>query len=302
MDTFMLSFHDAAENLLAVTDELRRALLAENLPVFLPPEFPLDGKSPRAAATEALTLMHITEGANSSAVIFDYPLSGLICVSQATADLADAVTAARQDFKDAATALKDAGKENKAAKNNNSLAKLLSNDKHSYAVRHPKVATGLKRMQLAKWNLLWCYRKIHLLEGDVSSVSWSWLRKRSDIIAMKKAEAIQYAIKTLPEPKRQFALHEIEQCGSQHFARVTKPRPPQLKANIVIGEGKVALRKLIATPTVILLRANDLPRLNWPGSPQLERGTRLKRSDNTYTKPLVRELDLFLQVNPVAGS
>jgi hypothetical protein len=301
MDTVMLDFHLAAEHLLAVTTELRVALLAENLPVFLPPEFPLYDQSPRTAATEALTLMNFTAGANSSAVIFDYPLSGLICVSQVTADLAESVTSARKVFKKAAIALKNVGKKNAEVKNNNSLAKLLSKDKLSFATRHPKVATGLQRIQLAKWNLLWCYRKVHLLEEGVSSLSWSWLRKRSDIISMSKAVAIDYAIKTLPEPKRQFALHEIEQSGSQHFARVTKPRPPQLKANVVIGEGKTALRKLIATPTVILLRADDLPRINWPGSPELERATRLKRSDNTYIRPLVRELDLYL-ASPQANS
>jgi len=297
MDLVVNAFKDAAEQLLDANTALREMLLSESLPVFLPEEFPLHGKSPREAAVASLTALAHIDGANLSAVVdAPCPVSGALCVSPAAAEAGRRLNEARKGFKDAVTALKEAANGKPKDSRKVALAKLLSTAGLDDARRHPAVAQALSRMELSRWNLLWCYRTLHILPPEVSAISWSWLRKPSDITPMTRAEAQLFARKQLAhdESKLDTALNILNDAPGEYFAQVSRPRRPQRKANYILGRGKDCKRKLMATPTVVLVEAPALPRLAWPGPPDAGRRARLVRSDNAHTEPLIPELGLYL--------
>ncbi|MEM1154742.1 MAG: hypothetical protein AAGI44_11420, partial [Pseudomonadota bacterium] len=152
-------------------------------------------------------------------------------------------------------------------------------------------ATGMKGI-----NLSLCYRRFQQLPDSIESVSWTWSLRSRSIKTLSIPEAFSLANgRFAGKEQLDGILAKLRTLKPNESVAIVKPVQPALKANIVFKDvaGRT-VRKLITAHSPLFYRDTGLglPRLRWPGYPDLDdlpprlpRGTRYIE-DHVFIKPL----------------
>jgi len=157
--------------------------------------------------------------------------------------------------------------------------------------QHPHLKEALSRLCLTRLNLLWTYRKIHLLPAGLESVSWLWSHTTS-IKRLSIGECIELT-NQLDGNNRDLALRTLGQLPPNTTLAQVKPVKEHLRANLKWQnpETKKVERRMVTAPTVLLYQEQEQPFTRWPDPGH--QGKRRGRSDRKiYEEPLIKALRL----------
>jgi len=178
-------------------------------------------------------------------------------------------------------------------------AKLAQLMKYASGRRDEDIHQLLQTTGMSGINLSLCYRRFQQLPDAIESVSWTWSMRSRSIKTLSIEQALELASQRYAGTE---VLRSIQaQLGTLdpgELLALVKPVQPALKANIVFKdvEGRT-VRKLITahSPLFYLDNRQGLPRLKWPGYPDLENlPPRLSRSKRYLEKKaFIRPLNLY---------
>ncbi len=246
----------ACAQLAKTRDDFRAQALRDDLPAW-PPDTP--EAQARELAIESVCAIYLGERSSNPSP------SGVVCISEETAVLAQAFAQAKTTFAACVGEIK--GALPPAAKNV-TLTKLLTDDSHGPYVRDKRVQKALARVHFADVDLTAAYRRVRLYH-QAEAVSFFWQVNRREVLRVTPAQAKAMVEKRFKRPEQANELAMALQLLATHrkdLARVRNQPTPQLRANVYYYHDGERRRELIPTPIPVLVVGDALPRRRWPGS------------------------------------
>lgn len=213
------------------------------------------------------------------------PLTGLLTVSPEALQAAEKLNAAKLGLKNAIAELRNA-----LGLKRTTLDKLMDDD-GELKRRDPALAEQFRRLEIGDWDLQRAYRLIPILPAGTESVSWVWQRSSPEIKPLYRHEVLALIEKKIEDDEQASALKDqvMRLSAAEEFASV-RPKPAQLRANLVVAtDGDYENRQIVA-PTVLITSQSQRPFLTWPGI-DLPAGRRKRRRDaKIETEPFIAAL------------
>lgn len=277
---YLIQIHTLISTLQDQQQTLDQALANDTGPVWIP-----DGEGARHdrhAARQALTqLFH-----NDNLVL---PPTGLIGLPDGAESLVEDINATKDALRQEVKSLRQA-----AGRKKTSIMFLMAGANEH--VRDPAISQALQSLNSQRINLLWVYRQLAILPRNLDSISWSWAHTRA-IRKTHREEAIMLADK-LSDAARDIAIDKLMALPAGTPLAHVKPVAPHLRANLTFRKNAdpdaPLLRRMITTPSVLLLPQSSLPRIRWPNRGPEEGDTRLSRRDQKIEDtPLIHAMNLY---------
>lgn len=181
---------------------------------------------------------------------------------------------------------------------NITLSKLLTGDDSSYC-RDRRIRDALSRSGFSAFDLLACYKGPAVILDEVKSVSWTWQKKRRELIRMTHSQAERYIRSRLTSEAQEVSLAQLAQLPENEiYARIRTQPHPQLRANIVLTtptKEHESGRFLISATKMLFVTQEREPRTRFAPRPNaLEDQDRLIRSDvKIDDKPVIPAMNLY---------
>lgn len=133
------------------------------------------------------------------------------------------------------------------------------------AIQEALAGQGLRQLWLQQ-----CYRRLHLIEEEPFSISFTWQRSHSARVPLTLDKAIELAqskrrLTTETEMERDIWVNTLKSVDLERFriVKVKKEKAAQLKANIAITPGRGGKKLTLSSPTIILVKSAKLPKINY---------------------------------------
>mgnify|MGYP000167957118 CR=1 FL=1 len=233
-----------------------------------------------------------------------YPESGLISVSEEVIAPVEAFNAAKQRFKDVIGMIKGGLA---VRERNKSIASLLL-DEDSKRQASAATRKSLSKVKFAELNLIDAYKAVRFLphkdevrDASLLSASWSWQRRRREIIRMTTSELQKYArAKIADAGQLDHVMRQIAELDSRYWvARVRTQELPQLKVNYAYQGVNGRTSGMASAANVFLTLSRTRPDLRYPPK-DLPDTPRLQRSDTLiHAEPYIPSLGVHRYIKPV---
>ncbi|PVZ64521.1 hypothetical protein DC094_19615 [Pelagibaculum spongiae] len=232
----------------------------QDLPLLLPGHSNA-GVHGRDLAIQSMTQMWLLEPGEV------LPKAGVVCASPATIRQAENLNQAKDDFRQAIKAVREAVTGNKS-RLDKLIDRVLQQQDEAQRRRIDSLQLALKRAKINRLDLLRCYANIRILPEQLMSISWTWARTHSAIDKISREDAIEQAENLSNSNAREIALSRLQALSPEQSLVFKKKLPNQLRANLLYRQSDEVKRKAITISGIVLCQDPILPeRWVWRDDP-----------------------------------
>lgn len=225
--------------------------------------------------------------------------AGLLCASDATVQTIHAFNAAKQMFKKAVMAIRDAY-EPGAALPSRYISNLISQHAEEHGFRGDALKHALKTIGVSELNLKKCYAEIRILPKDLDVFCWTWATQHSRIKKLnleQVTDKINAYFDGNPDAI-EINLRRLSECDPGEELALRVRLKNQLRANYGYKVDGQIVRKSCPISGVVIVQGTTLPRYVWRDDPDVTgfNPPKVPRVSTIESEPFIQQLDLYRYV------
>lgn len=288
INTLYLAYQSLAEHCLMTKEAIRKD--SEDYPVYIPTfgksEDETGSPAAREAAIESIVRLFFLDGEKW------LPESGILCASQETVSVIEALNTVKTAFKSAVLAIRNFHKD--ADSSSAHISKLIRDEITERGYRTDSLKKAMATAGISTLDLKRCYAQIRIMPPRLNVFSWTWATTHSRIKKVSLDQARELAKNLAEERTSEVALDMLNRCKSSESFALKVSLPNQLRANYAFDDGQSIVRKSCPISGVVIAQQKHMPRKLWRNNPgKSEDLLRLPRESDIEAEPFIEVLNLY---------
>lgn len=288
INALYLAYQDLVEHCLMTKEAVRKD--NEDYPVYIPTfgrsEDETGSPEAREAAIESIIRLFFPNEANW------VPEAGILCASQETVSVIEALNKSKTAFKNAVLAIRNF--HNDGDSSSAHISKLIRDEITDRGYRTESLKKAMSTIGIGTLDLKRCYAQIRIMPPGLTVFSWTWATTHTRMKKISFDQAQELAKNLAEERTSEVALELLNRCKSNENFALKVTLPNQLRANYAFRKGESIVRKSCPVSGVVIAQQRNMPRKLWRDNPgQIKDQVRLPRESDIESTPFIESLNLY---------